>query len=575
MTTASFRIEIIPKPIYVGGLGPPMAPISMLPEHDEESWVIAQLIQYGKEPHYVVHPKDKPVVRKIVQKNEILNWVSPRVLEAFELEEETRRDAREEELKQKRELNKLTRNGKKRGRPFKRAQTGASASLVESIETETDTPEDSADPLASSYPPQPSNTQPSLSQPSLSQPHLTLRHRMDSPFDTENTEDDEGITGSMEPPPSKRSRTDMSEGLSSKIPINPKESVSSPQTVQNPAPTFKQPQRSKSMAEPSTPQRTPSPSKTRTPQRSTAPPVSTSNSGRSLRDRSAQPFYGRQRSQTAYPSHSASPAKSRKSTTPLGYPTRSSSRSRNATPSGDLQKPADKGWKSAPSKPTASSPQKRSKATTPSKSKPAPPAAESDDDDDADDKEQEMMDGKQWKVIRLLDDKYRMIKRRRCHYYLTQWAGDYAPTWERSTNITNDLKIEYEAWKKTPEGKARKEKGGKASIEKDTEPPQNAADRPASRNSADETEEDVAPPRSSDDRPHSSSSADDQAQASKQLGTDIGVLSTPDDDDVDMVVPVPVKQERVEESLDELPLARSPYFPEQPAAGAVESGDEE
>lgn len=551
-----------------------MAPISLLPEHDEESWVIAQLIQYGKEPHYVVHPKDKPVVRKIIQKNEILNWVSPRVLEAFELEEGIRRDAREEELKQERALNKLTKNGKKRGRPFKRAQTEASASLVESIETETDTPDDSAGPLGSSHLPQPSNTQPSLSQPSLSQPHLTLRHRMDSPFDTENTEDDEGITGSMEPPPSKRSRTDMSEGLSSKIPINSKEYISSPQTVQNPAPTFKQPQRSKSMAEPSTPQRTPSPSKTRTPQRGTAPPVSTSNSERrSLRDRSAQPFYGRQRSQTAYPSHSASPAKSRKSTTPARYPTRSSSRSRNATPSGDLQKPADKGWKSAPSKPTASTPKKRSKTPTPSKSKPAPPAAESDDDDDADDKGQEMMDGKQWKVIRLLDDKYRMIKRRRCHYYLTQWAGGYAPTWERSTNITNDLKVEYEAWKKSPEGKTHKKK----SVEKVIEPPQNAADRPASRNSTDETEEDVAPPRSPDDRPHSRSSADDQAQASKQLGTDLGVLSAPDDDDdVDMVVPVAVKQERFEEGLDELSLARSPYFLDQPAAaGAAESGDEE
>ena len=260
MTTASFRIEIIPKCIYVGGSGPSMAPITMLPQHDKESWVIAELIEYGKLPHYVVHPKDSPVVRKIVRQTEIRNWVSPRVVEAFELEEGIRRDAQEEELEKEKERRKLTKNGKKRGRPFKYAHAGASASLVESIETETDTPDD-ADQPASSHLPQPSNPQLSLPRASLSQPQLDLSHKTDTPFDTETTED-EGIPGSMEPPPSKRSRTDMSEGPSSKTPRNPKEPLSSPQTVQkNPAPTSQQLGRSQSMAEPSTPRRTPSPSK--------------------------------------------------------------------------------------------------------------------------------------------------------------------------------------------------------------------------------------------------------------------------------------------------------------------------
>ncbi|OBT74913.1 hypothetical protein VF21_06054 [Pseudogymnoascus sp. 05NY08] len=535
MTTASFWIEIIPKPIYVGGTGPPMAPITLLPEHDEESWVIAEVIEYKMVPHYVVHPKDKPVVRRIIAKNEALDWVSPLVYEEFEMAEGLRRDAREEELRLEKERSKLTKKRKKRGRPFRNARTEASA-LVESIETETDNPDDA----------QPSNAQPSLSKPNL---------RMDSRFDTEATED-EAISRTMEPPPSKRSRTSTSEGrLSSKTPRYPPEHLSSPQTVQkrkNPAPTSKPHRQSKSTAdEPSTPRHTPSPSKQRT------------SETRSLRDRSAQPFYGHQRqgSQTVYPPQSASPAKSRRSTSAARQPTRSSSRSRNATPSagGGIQK----GWKSAPPKPTSSTPQNRSKSTTtstPSRPK-APPANVNDN---------AITDDKQWKVLRLLDDKWEMKTQRRCHYYLTQWAGDYEPTWERSTNITSDLKVEYENWMKTPEGRAHRER--KEAVERGL------------------VEQDVPAERSGGERLRSSgsSSADDQAQASKQLGAHIADLSVPDENRSTTDTPDPlavdptdstttVKREQSDESMDELVLVRSPFFPSpsQVGAEAAESDEEE
>ena len=549
MTTASFWIEIIPKPIYVGGTGPPMAPITLLPEHDEESWVIAEVIEYKKVPHYVVHPKRKPVVRKIIAKNEALDWVSPLVYEEFEMAEGLRRDAREEELKQEKERSKLTKNGKKRGRPFRNAQTEASA-LVESIETETDTQDDA----------QPSNPQPFLSEPSLSQPNL----RMDSPFDTEATED-EAISRTMEPP-SKRSRTSTSEGFSSKTPRNLQEPLSSSQTVQkkNLAPTSKPHRQSKSTAdEPSAPCHTPSPFGVRP-------------SERSLRDRSAQPFYGRQRqrSQTVHPPQSASPAKSRRSTSASRQPTRSSSRSRNATPSGGG---VQKGWKSAPPKPSISTPEKRSKSTTSTPSRPKAPPANGNEND--------MTDSKQWKVLRLLDDKWEMKTQRRCHYYLTQWAGDYEPTWERSTNITSDLKVEYENWMKTPEGKAHRER--KAAAEKSGKP---SIDRDAVVAPRNMDERQHSAPRTQDDRPRSasSSSVDDQEQASKQLGAHTGDLPVPDEsvDSPDHLAADPtdptdstttVKREPSEGSMDELVLVRSPFFPSpsQPAAEAAESGDEE
>ncbi|ELR01773.1 hypothetical protein GMDG_00873 [Pseudogymnoascus destructans 20631-21] len=310
------------------------------------------------------------------------------------------------------------------------------------------------------------------------------------------------------------------------------------------------------MAEPSTPRHTPSPSKIRT------------SETHSLRDRSAQPFYGRQRqrSQKVFPHQSASPAKSRRSTTAPRQPTRSSSRSRNATPSGGVQK----GWKSAPPKPNTSTPQKRSKSTTstPSKPKPAPPTAES--ADDANGNKNDTTESKQWKVTRLLDDKWEMKTRRRCHYYLTQWAGGYEPTWERSTNITSDLKAEYETWMKTPEGKAHKER--KEAVEKSARA---------------EIDRDVVMAPGIQDQSQNSSritSVDDQVQVSKRLGAHTGDIFAPDDntngvdspDPLAAGMPTTVKREQSEESMDELRPARSPFSPplSQAAANAVESDAE-
>lgn len=140
-----------------------------------------------------------------------------------------------------------------------------------------------------------------------------------------------------------------------------------------------------------------------------------------------------------------------------------------------------------------------------------------------------------------------MIKHRRCHYYLTQWAGDYEPTWEQATNITSDLKVEYEAWKNSKEGRAYKGERKKR-VEMD----------------------DVG--EGSEERLPSDSSDDDQALASRQLGSDINNLPIPEDSDsaeaeeVDLLSTdtpsAAVKREMREESISDLPLARSPYFPD-------------
>ncbi|KFY65614.1 hypothetical protein V496_02445 [Pseudogymnoascus sp. VKM F-4515 (FW-2607)] len=95
---------------------------------------------------------------------------------------------------------------------------------------------------------------------------------------------------------------------------------------------------------------------------------------------------------------------------------------------------------------SASTPRAQAKATMPTgfESATAPPQnAEPGGEDD--NEEQDRGGGKQWKVHRLLNDKWVMKKRRRCHYYLIEWVGDYKPTWERAGNIASDLKEEYNA----------------------------------------------------------------------------------------------------------------------------------
>ncbi|KAM7186756.1 hypothetical protein V8F20_011267 [Naviculisporaceae sp. PSN 640] len=52
-----------------------------------------------------------------------------------------------------------------------------------------------------------------------------------------------------------------------------------------------------------------------------------------------------------------------------------------------------------------------------------------------------------WAVKHLLRDEVRVVNGRRTTYYLVQWTGDWAPTWEPASNITKDLIKTYKAQK--------------------------------------------------------------------------------------------------------------------------------
>jgi hypothetical protein len=101
MRPLSFTIEIPERPIYIPNSGPPMAPISLIPENEDTGWVIADTVDFQGMSQYIITPKDNPVHRRVVRKEHILTWVSAKAHEDYEYrlyklreEEEKQREAR-------------------------------------------------------------------------------------------------------------------------------------------------------------------------------------------------------------------------------------------------------------------------------------------------------------------------------------------------------------------------------------------------------------------------------------------------------------------------------------------------
>lgn len=443
-----------------------MAPINVLPPDDEDSWVIAETIIFDKIPQYVVHPKGKPVVRRVVRKEDILDWVSLRALEVYESKEFNKEYDEENEKEEQAKYNKRAKSGKKRRRLFKH-QIG-SASVAESREySDIEMRQTSADIFAedTSIP-----QQPSLSQPSLSQPNLSHKRKYHSSLlnnqDTEGTEEDttDSAVGLDPPLASNISRKDKRKDPTRKAPNHAKDTFSS-QEKQNitEAHSPERDQQLRSSDEddiiPAKPNRlahqagrpwkrnSPILPPSRTPIHSTQlSPASKENLGNShsLRDRSSHPYYGRptRASRPFSVTDSGSPQKIESSTS-SGRITRSSSgihtpatrhlRS-SQTPTKSHRYP-EKSQDNSASKARSYIGGKRSKYfSSPDKSTTPSPSND------------EM--SKEWPVIRLLDDKYRKIKQRRRHFYLVEWAGNYKPTWEPAAHVNDYLIKAYERRKK-------------------------------------------------------------------------------------------------------------------------------
>jgi hypothetical protein len=95
----SFDFVVAQRPKYIPNSGPPLAPISVMPPHDNKAAYIIDKVQFGSESRYRVGYHDKPNLKVTVRPENILDWVSPRTYENFEAksyDDEIERQEREE-----------------------------------------------------------------------------------------------------------------------------------------------------------------------------------------------------------------------------------------------------------------------------------------------------------------------------------------------------------------------------------------------------------------------------------------------------------------------------------------------
>lgn len=95
-----FDFVIAERPVYIPNSGPPSQPISIMPPHDKVMLIEAE-IQLGSNSGgwvYQVCDPSKPGLRVSVRPQNILDWVSQRTLEKWELEGPDRRQREQEEF---------------------------------------------------------------------------------------------------------------------------------------------------------------------------------------------------------------------------------------------------------------------------------------------------------------------------------------------------------------------------------------------------------------------------------------------------------------------------------------------
>lgn len=95
----SFDFIVAPHATYIPGSGPALAPITRMPPHDKDGFIIDK-VQFKKQLRYLVGYEQYPQLKVSIQPQNILDWISPYALEDWEAKhydaEEKRR--KEEEL---------------------------------------------------------------------------------------------------------------------------------------------------------------------------------------------------------------------------------------------------------------------------------------------------------------------------------------------------------------------------------------------------------------------------------------------------------------------------------------------
>jgi hypothetical protein len=95
-TIASFDFMVAKRPKYIPGSGPPLAPITAMPPHDKDGFIIDK-VQFKKQLRYLVGYDQYPQLKVSVQPQNILDWVSRHALEEWESERYDAEERRQEE----------------------------------------------------------------------------------------------------------------------------------------------------------------------------------------------------------------------------------------------------------------------------------------------------------------------------------------------------------------------------------------------------------------------------------------------------------------------------------------------
>ena len=95
-TVLSFDFMVAERPKYIPGSGPVLAPITAMPPHDKDGFIMNK-IQFKRQLRYMVGYEQYPQLKVSVQPQNILDWVSRHALEEWEAEQYAAEEKRREE----------------------------------------------------------------------------------------------------------------------------------------------------------------------------------------------------------------------------------------------------------------------------------------------------------------------------------------------------------------------------------------------------------------------------------------------------------------------------------------------
>lgn len=500
---------------YVGGMGPPLQPLSLVPPRDSTSYIIEKLVWPPiKETtattrrllYYHIGFTDLPHVKTMVPCDKALDYLSPREIEDWEYTDLERRI----EEKERKQAEKKA--GKRRaGRPPKN-RTWEATPILASRASATDDAMLLAEHVAG----------PSLSTPKKrkrqEEEEITTSESEDAAIRRQlgarsmsigtgtGREDETGqeyqSVGGIDMADTTATRRSTSQSLpalrSAAVPVEGSSRASSvasaatdPSHRSTPhATTPGQHNTTKSLS--LTALRPPVTTHKPKPSPAIPAPAAASSSSTlhpawatvlGIKDGAASPLYPQSKNGYAHAeqSNTFTPTPKTSSFTPQNQPKihgftpiPSSNPRPSKTVASIPTTPAEASDSTTSKKKSSSSKKSKSKAKTPAKSaekKPAKKRAKVEVSKNGDDEDEDSgVDDNVWKVKALLDDRYDHTKEGKVHMFLVDWVGEYEPTWEPKENIQDDNLIsEYQRRKRA--GLIHPDKSQKSMLSYLSKPP--------------------------------------------------------------------------------------------------------